>query len=385
MLANSAANPAQIPLPCDPISSDSDSNYNMSTQQSTNPDIASVEQHNQTKPPMLTSGKVSAQVLQDFSEGCESYFFHKDITPDKQVSAIIMGIKDHWIKDWYCANKALVAALTFDNLMTQLHTRLLKEGWKNTLQSDILSTAQGKKPFNDWKNSLGAQNSLFLGSTSHIPKQQLHNHLNVNMHSNTKTECDKKRVHDEPLFALWVEKVSVIDTRCLCDIDKHTCLVDDAIKCSKNILMGPSTCGNKQTGSSSPTTTFQPSGSILAKLLNMECTLLNTHEGCTKCRRFYVNHCAKDCPNGFPTATGYKPLTDAMAVTTKRSKGGKKMTVAAIIDEPQGDEDDDDLVAGVGMSSSVIGNSTDSESDEYMSPPPEAPLAQLFCQCPFLI
>ena len=43
------------------------------------------------------------------------------------------------------------------------------------------------------------------------------------------------------------------------------------------------------------------------------------------------------------------------------------MTVAAIIDEPQGDEDDDDLVAGVGMSSSVIGNGTDSESDEYMS------------------
>lgn len=47
------------------------------------------------------------------------------------------------------------------------------------------------------------------------------------------------------------------------------------------------------------------------------------------------------------------------------------MTVAAIIDEPQGDEDDDDLVAGVGMSSSVIGNSTDSESDEYMSLPPQ--------------
>ena len=61
-----------------------------------------------------------------------------------------MGIKDHRVKDWYCANKAVITALTFDNFMTQLHAHLLKEGWRNTLQSDILSTTQGKKPFDNW-------------------------------------------------------------------------------------------------------------------------------------------------------------------------------------------------------------------------------------------
>ena len=141
-----------------------------------------------------------------------------------------MGIKDHWVKDWYHINKAVVAALTLDDFMTQLHACLLKEGWRNTLQSNILSTTQGKKPFNDWQNSLGAQNSLLLGSTSHIPEQQLCNHLNANMNSNTKTECDKNKVHDEPLFTLWVERVSIIDATCLHEVDKQMCLVDNTIE-----------------------------------------------------------------------------------------------------------------------------------------------------------
>ena len=133
----------------------------------------------------------------------------------------MVGIKDHWVKGWFCTNNAVVTALTFDDFMTQLHAHLLKEGWRNTLQSDILSTTHGKKLFDDWQNSLGAQNSLLLGPTSHIPEQQLHNHLNTNIHSNTTMECDENKVHDEPLFALWVEKVSVIDAKCLCKVDKQ--------------------------------------------------------------------------------------------------------------------------------------------------------------------
>lgn len=72
-----------------------------------------------------------------------------------------------------------------------------------------------------------------------------------------------------------------------------------------------------------------------------------------------------------------------MAIATKRSKGGKKTTVAAMIDELQGDEDDDDLVAVVGMSSSVIGDGMDSESDEYMSfPPPRSTSGSIVLSMP---
>ena len=304
-------------------------------------------------------------------KGAKSYFFHKEIAPDKQVLAIIMGIKDHRVKDWYHTNKAIVTTLTFNNFMTQLHTPLLKEGWRNTLQSNILSTTQGKKPFDDWQNSLGTQNSLLLGSTSHIPEQQLCNHLNANMNSDTKTECDENKVHNEPLFTLWVEKVSIINAKHLHEVDKQTCLVNNTIKQSKTILTGPSAHRNKQITLSSSTTTFQPPGGILAKLLNTKQSLLSAHEVCTKCHCFYVNHHAKDCPNSFPAAAGYKPLTDTMASVAKRSKGVRKMMVAAMVEETKEEDENEELVAVVGMSSSVIGNGRDSGSDEYMLLPPQ--------------
>ena len=190
------------------------------------------------------------------------------------------------------------------------------------------------------------------------------------MNSDTKTECDKNKVHDEPLFTLWVEKVSIINAKHLHKVDKQMRLVNDAIKQLKMILTGPLACRNNQTPLSLLTTTFQPPGGILAKLLDTEWALLNAHEGCMKCCHFYINHHAKDCPNGFPATAGYKPLTNTMASVAKRSKSIRKMMVAAIVEETEEEDEAEDLVAVVGMSSSIIGDGTDSESDEYVSLPP---------------
>ena len=44
--------------------------------------------------------------------------------------------------------------------------------------------------------------------------------------------------------------------------------------------------------------------------------------------------------------------------------------VAAMVEETEEEDENEDLVAVVGMSSSIIGDGTDSKSDEYMSLPP---------------
>ena len=252
----------------------------------------------------------------------------------------------------------------FNDFMLQLHTHLFKDGWRNTLQSKILSTTQGRKPFDDWQNSLGAQNSLLASSTSHILEQQIHNHLNTNINPDTKLECNKNKVHNETVFVTWIEKVNTINTKWPCTVENQMCLVEDAMKHSKAILTGPSAHRNKQTS-----TSFKPGNlDILAKLLDSERALLNAHKGCTKCRNFYMNHHVKTCPNDFPPATSYKTLTDSMALTTKKAKSGKKSTIAAIIKEPQDTKNDSNIVAVVSILSSVIGNGTNPSSDEYMIP-----------------
>lgn len=48
--------------------------------------------------------------------------------------------------------------------------------------------------------------------------------------------------------------------------------------------------------------------------------MLNEHDGCTKCRKFYVGHCSWDCPTGFPSGKGYKTLSVTDALATKKGK-----------------------------------------------------------------
>lgn len=48
---------------------------------------------------MLTVRKITPQILTDFKDSCNTYFFHKKVKDNKQVQAIILGLKDHHIHD----------------------------------------------------------------------------------------------------------------------------------------------------------------------------------------------------------------------------------------------------------------------------------------------
>ena len=56
-------------------------------------------------------------------------------------------------------------------------------------------------------------------------------------------------------------------------------------------------------------------------LTQHERDLLNEHEGCNKCRKFYIGHHGRDCDN-WPDADMYQPLTlqDALDAKSRRSK-----------------------------------------------------------------
>ena len=88
------------------------------------------------------------------------------------------------------------------------------------------------------------------------------------MNTETKLECNENKVHDEVTFATWIEKVVSIDMKHLQSVEKHTCLIEDAVKCSRSILMGPSAHVNKQNPTSSTIHATSQSPSVLAKLLD---------------------------------------------------------------------------------------------------------------------
>ena len=99
----------------------------------------------------------------------------------------------------------------------------------------------------------------------------------------------------------------------------------------------------------------------LPSLTDTERTLLNEHEGCTKCRRFYAGHRSQSCPNGFPTGKDYKTLTAADAMTVKKAKAVAKPTskaVAAMGASIETVDSNDDISAAVAILPTPLENTT---------------------------
>ena len=94
-----------------------------------------------------------------------------------------------------------------------------------------------------------------------------------------------------------------------------------------------------------------------------EHALLMEHEGCFKCRRFYVTHKSTDYPEGFPDKSLYSTLTEADALSTKKhlQKIGKTHTAAVVSPPVVAAVNTMTTVAAVVMPSAVLGDGSNSE------------------------
>ena len=177
------------------------------------PNTAQLEQADQTKPLVLTAGKVTPQILHEWEEACDGYFYHKKVKAEDQVHTVVLGLKDYCVADWYRASQVEVIALTFDEFKTALHKKLLKKDWEHIIKQEVLSSKQGNMPFDDWRNGLGAKNSLIMGTPYHVDKNQFCSHLSSNLHLELSTDCNDTNLHLVEDFQEWVESVSVLDGR----------------------------------------------------------------------------------------------------------------------------------------------------------------------------
>ena len=94
----------------------------------------------------------------------------------------------------------------------------------------------------------------------------------------------------------------------------------------------------------------------LPKLQEKEKKLLNEHEGCTRCCRFYVDHQTKNCPmtaaNTWPDVETYVPLTLEMALVSKPQSGASSSRLPAA------------------TAISLHREDRDNETDSYVDPSP---------------
>ncbi len=123
-------------------------------------------------------------------------------------------------------------------------------------------------------------------------------------------------------------------------------------------------CDQKTTSSNTDHHPFNNTTNMVCPppITDAEKALLFQHDGCFKCQQFYAKHRAAECPNGFPSGQGYKPLTEVMAIAAKPRGVHAVMTADTV-----GEGSCSATIAAVMPDySAVLGNGTD--SDEYVAP-----------------
>ncbi|KAG2337937.1 hypothetical protein BDR05DRAFT_952292 [Suillus weaverae] len=268
---------------------------------------------------------------------------HKGIDTDDQVKMIVFGMLDPHLHTWYLAQRAILDAGMFDAYMTALKDAWLGTHWDTKLCRKVLGLQQGNHAFYEWALELQNQNTLLYGNTAHLSDAQLRNQLEANICDELTIPVLRAQLAGDLSLKKWIEEVKHLDDKHLEDLASHKKIAEELYKSSKR-----TTSSNKTSSSK----TYNPSSSRLGTLTEAEHNLLMKHKGCFKCRKFYVLHQSKECPDGMPEASSYKTLMESDAIAAKP----KTKTVAAV--RPM----------GAVMPSSVLDDGSDSEDDMCVAP-----------------
>ena len=324
------------------------------------------------KAPVLTAGDLTPAVAMDFENAAQDFFVAKSVPADKQVSLILPGIKDIRIRDWITADRARISSLPFTDFIKELHLNYLQNDWEDQIRNEILTStlAGSRKSFWNWSQQLLSLNCLLRNTPSALDDTALRNHLDAHLDNELKEKVKHSNARNDKVFKTWVAAVRALDEARTTENKRHLDLIEGALQCQAtdaNALCGPSRHGNANAMSSSSTTNTNPNR--LAPLTEGERSLLNEHDGCTKCRRFYIGHRSHDCTLGFPAPKGYKTLTIADALAAKKSKATSakpakpvSATIVAV------DSSDEEISAAAAVLPDLSGAyASDSEEDADVS------------------
>jgi hypothetical protein len=338
-IANSALPPTdRRPTHVSDSSSDSDTitlhhNSKMASQSK----MAIVDQDAPSKVPILSAGEITPAVMREFEDACIGYFENKDIDEDKQVRKILAGLKDDRIKERLSVDRPRFQCLTFNAFMVEFCTAYLPENWEQDTRGEVLSLSQGTQTFWDFAITLQSKNALLSNTTSHLSKDKLRHQLEANMERRLAARCRHDKVDEIADFDKWLKHVKHVDDLLIAERKEVEAIMKagrKSTRCSAT-LTEPSHHANapSQNASASSSTTVRR---FVRKLTEGEKKLLAEHEGCFKCRSFFITHRSNECPSGFPNATTYKTLTSKdVDAACRGSKAKPLASVSAHISDDE--------------------------------------------------
>ncbi|KIL54141.1 hypothetical protein M378DRAFT_93083, partial [Amanita muscaria Koide BX008] len=288
--------------------------------------FAKFEQDNPSKLPTLTEGKITPQTLYRFEKGCQRYFLIKNVAGDaEKIVRTTAGIRDPAIMAWAESNNLRFATLPFADFLKELRERALDTDWETDIRREMaLSKYSLNTDFQNWADNIIFLNCLLHDSTKKYDEKGLLELLQTNLDADLDREvrAPRSQIRSDTIKH-WIEDVRRLAETARRDIKRLREFAEEAHQRSAKRQSATSVSkGSRPFSNMTNVVAQQPwaPGAGMQKLTWEERDLLREHEGCYKCREFYVEHVSSTCPTGFPDARTYVPLTKAMAMEAKRKK-----------------------------------------------------------------
>ncbi|KAJ2913860.1 hypothetical protein MD484_g6573, partial [Candolleomyces efflorescens] len=336
--------------------------------------VAVLETSSSKAPPTLKAGDVTPDIARRFEYACRNYIADKGIKEEDQVRRIINScFHDNRIIHWIDGNRERLEALTFTAFMKEFRDEWLEHEWARKLDSKLRVMRQKNRTFREWYNDFYSQVLLLTGTSEEKSDEEIRRLVYSLMDEHLRSRADLERIRGLSTLKQWTNALVTEDRAIRTDIAHMRRRFNEG----HNVANNNNNRTNTRSAPNSGTTngTADNARSRPPQLTQEEKTLLDDHDGCYRCREFYVGHRSNACSSGYPDGTNYVPLTVARArsdATKRNVKFGSKMkirdagkgkTVAATTVISDGELEDVEEVTV-----SAISGAVDYESDSDVSP-----------------
>ncbi|KAF5362996.1 hypothetical protein D9757_014083 [Collybiopsis confluens] len=312
--------------------SDSDSEHIAMTSSST----TSFTPGGLKSPPIVHASRLS---LSDWDSVCTQmfrYLEYKEITDDKKVKMNFLAALTHdrlqlWVKS--NVDELLGLDLTDSTnkavhpFLTAICVEIVGRDWAADQLRIIFATKQWHfegSSFKDFYTAIKAMNSRLEGTAQHLPPEQLKVIIQSNLADMTIATFQRDELDDSLTFERWIKKAESIWERNELHLKQHADATAKLLGIKRQPLVARSlndrpnfrrdNPGSSRSQPPHSSTFSRPSSSALSssavpKLSDAERSILSEGKGCFRCRAFFAQHNAKDCPGAPPLTVPYRTLT----------------------------------------------------------------------------
>ncbi|KAI0730537.1 hypothetical protein C8Q76DRAFT_832673, partial [Earliella scabrosa] len=321
--------------------------------------------------PTLGDGKITPTALNTWEYACKAFFRRKAIAADDQVAEAAEGFLNERVRDWYICNQARLDAMKWADFVSAIRSRFLPQGWDAAMRADLHTTSRRGPKLRRLHPRNREVELPFAGDHIRLSDAEIRSLVSASVDKFLRDGCISPAITTIADYGDWKDAIALLDAQRM-QLRRMVHATTSSTRATSS----------RSTGSTSTASANASSGkrSGLPKLTDKERDLLRAHQGCFTCRQFYAGHISDGCPNGYPKADGYKPLTEAAAAAARAKKENIKpsnptrKTVAAVTVEDDSDPADTvDPVAVAALGSSPLAATTGilgtgSDSDMCVAP-----------------